>query len=228
MGDPWPHPAQSRVLSVAISPDGLRAATTCSDGMVRMWDTQTARPIEPPLNHANQVISTAFSPDGRWLATGCRDNTARSWEVATGRPVGRAMIHRESVDALTFSADGALLLTGSDDRTARFWDRATGRPVGPALRHPYFVQAVAFHPDGRTVRTACGAQVSEGVEIRSARVPIPKPGTREQVRAWCEAVTGLELDETDAVNVLDAKAWRDLRPLLPEQDPNTPADRASP
>jgi WD40 repeat protein len=219
----------SPVREVAFSPDGLRAAVTCANGTARIWDSTTGRPIGPPLRHSNnQVIGATFSPDGRWLATGCRGNMARIWDVATGRPAGRTMLHKDSVGALAFSADNALLLTASDDRTARFWDRATGRPVGPALLHPDWIYAVAFHLDGQTARTASGRAGADRVEIHSARVPTPKPGTREQVRAWCEAVTGLELDESDAVNVLDAQAWRDLRRQLPEPNPTAPALRASP
>jgi WD40 repeat protein len=214
-GQPLRH--RGRVLAVAFSSDGRRAAAACSDQTAWVWDLSTATPIGPPLPHGNQVVSVAFSPDGDWLATGCLDDTARIWEVASGRQAGRSMNQGEEASALAFSPDGTLLLTGSDDRTVRFWDRLTGRPIGPALQHSYSLFAVAFHPDGKSIRAASGGPETLEVEVRSAQVPVPKTGDREQVRTWCEVVTGLELDETEGVHILEYKAWRDRHQLLLEE-----------
>lgn len=205
LGQPLLH--QAPVLAVAFSPDGQRAATGCRDLTAWLWDLSTRKPIGSPLSHGNQVVKVVFSPDGKWLATGCMDDTARLWEATTGRPVGRPMNHGQEVSALVFSADSTLVVSGSDDRSVRFWDRTTGRPVGPALRHAYGIFDVAFAHDGQTVRSACASMAGE-IEVTSTRIPVPKPGNRENIRHWCEAVTGLELDETDALRILDAEEWR--------------------
>ena len=112
-------------------------------------------------------------------------------------PLLRSVVGIEgSIAAETFSPDGrTILLIGTD---------------GVARR---------FDPDGQTVRTASGRRETLDVEVRSARVPVPKEGDREQVRSWCEVVTGLQLDEADGVRVLDSEAWRDRRQRLPDRDP---------
>ncbi len=213
---------KDHVRALAFSPSGARAATVGRDRSARLWEVPSGRPAGPPLLHRNQVVSAAFSPDGNWLATGCMADTAHFWEVATGRAAGRPLAHGDEVTCLSFSADGTLLLTGSDDKTARFWDRVTCRPVGPPLRHAHGLLAVAFHPDGRTARTAAGRAETRDLEVRSTRVPVPKAGGREQVARWCEVVTGLELDETDTVRVLDPVTWQDRRQRLPASAPALP------
>jgi WD40 repeat protein len=212
LGEPVRHGGS--IAAVAVSPDGKTFATGCDDGILRFWDTATRQPSGPPLDLGSKFRSVAYSPDGKWLATGCMADTAHLWEVATGLPVGRPLSHGDEVTTLAFSADSTLLLTGSDDKTARFWDRLTCRPVGPPLRHAHGLIAVAFCGDGRTVRTAAGRSETRDLEVRSARVPVPKGGDRAQVARWCEIVTGLELDETDTVHVLDPAAWQDRRQSL--------------
>lgn len=212
LGEPLRH--RSAVLSVAFSDDGLLAATACRDSTAWVWDLRTARPSGAPLVHGNQVVSAAFSRDGKWLATGCMDDAARVWDLATHRQLGRSMNHGEEASALAFSPDGTLLVTGSDDRTVRFWDRVTGRPVGPGLPFHHGLFAVAFRPDGQTLRTASGQPETFEVEVHSVHVPVAETGSSGHLRTWCEAVTGLELDETEGVRVLDHQEWKERHQRL--------------
>jgi hypothetical protein len=46
------------------------------------------------------------------------------------------------------------------------------------------------------------------------KTPRPVQGTREHILLWCEARTGLTLDEHGDVRVLDAKTWHERRERL--------------
>jgi WD40 repeat protein len=102
-----------------------------------------------------------------------------------------------------------MVLTGSDDRNARLWEAATGRPLGAPYPHPAALHAVAFSPDGRTLLTGC----EDGL-ARFWEVPAPLEGEAERIAVWVRVLTGMELDDNDAVRVLDAAAWRRWRQRL--------------
>ena len=82
----------SSVLSVAISPDGLRVVSGSNDNTIRLWDAETGQPLGEPLRgHEGEVLSVAFSPDGSRVVSGSGDKTiqlrdARSGECSLARP----------------------------------------------------------------------------------------------------------------------------------------------
>jgi hypothetical protein len=58
---------ESPVISAAFSPDGTRVLTGSSDGMARLWDATTGKPVFPPIKHSEGRSSIAFSPDGKTI-----------------------------------------------------------------------------------------------------------------------------------------------------------------
>lgn len=95
-----------QLKGVALSPDGLLAATASSDGTVRLWDTATGTEHAAFRLHPESTSDVAFSPDGRTLA-------------CVGSHQGVAFIHlptRQEVLTLPLHDAGSFLQFSPDGR----------------------------------------------------------------------------------------------------------------
>jgi WD40 repeat protein len=146
------------VLSVAVSPDGERIASSSQDGIIKIWDAKTGQELRSVPAHDNQVRSIAFSPDGHWLASGSWDKTVKIWDSRTGALRCNLEGNKEVVWSVAFNPDGKLVASGGGlDRVAelKLWNAATGQEVRTLSGHTGQVRCIAFSSDGR--RLASGA-----------------------------------------------------------------------
>src|SRR5262249_42079233 len=103
--------------AAAFSPDGTFLLTADADsgaqpnGLARVWETATGKPISPLLVHEQDVVTAAFGPGGDRVVTGSADATARIWDVRTGKQLTPPMRHRTRVALCRFSPDGRRIVT---------------------------------------------------------------------------------------------------------------------
>jgi WD40 repeat protein len=147
-----------RINTAAFSPDGKRVATTTAEGITRIWDTTSGRPLTSRMRLGGSIVPV-FSPDGQKLVTAGYGSPARIWAVriwdtTTGRLLTKPMVHENNVVDASFSPDGRLLLTRS--RGAYLWDTATGERIAELLPE---AAAATFGPAGRQVATRSGEYV---------------------------------------------------------------------
>nr|WP_246060143.1 AAA family ATPase [Herbidospora galbida] len=112
--------------ALAVSPNGrtllVRGENDCScggqigptiDARVWLWDTETLKPINPPLSgHTGPTVAAAFSADGTMIATASKDRSVRIWDVKTHALIGVPITgYGSDVIAVSFSSDGRTLYT---------------------------------------------------------------------------------------------------------------------
>ncbi|MCI0358332.1 MAG: WD40 repeat domain-containing protein, partial [Planctomycetaceae bacterium] len=188
--------------AVALSSDGQMVATAGSK--IRLWSAKTGEQMPGTMDNEEAIDHLTFSPNGKWLLAVDRDRTARLWEVQTAQPVGPPLFHMARVHQAVFLGDGPLLVAGTGDG-AQIWDAATSTPIGPALKPAL---AVAASPDGRTVAASAGR------EFRLWQVPQPVADEPQRIRLAIEIDSGLSLDDSGDVKVLDIDAWNLRRQQL--------------
>jgi WD40 repeat protein len=155
-----------------FSPDSKTLATADHEGVLRIWDLQTA--LARIVVDAG-ITSLAFSPDGTLLAGGRWDQTVWLWDPHTGKQLatfsGSSLStltagRTDSIIDLAFSPDGTRLVAASlnserhgykqDQQfslgTALVWDAKTGNRLitfrGP--KETGWLQA-AFAADGELI-----------------------------------------------------------------------------
>jgi WD40 repeat protein/serine/threonine protein kinase len=200
------------VDAVAFSPDGSQFLTGSYDGTTQLWDAATFEPVGEPLIYQSEVKSAVFSPDGTRILIGYADGTIQLWDSATLKPIGTPLQHLKIVVSVAFSPDGSQILACSYEGAIRLWDTATLKPIGQPLKHNCGGPRASFSPDGSRILLS---DLLGRAQVWQAP-PDPLCGKREQIVCWIQVVTGMELDSTGGINVLDAAEWQQRRLRLQE------------
>lgn len=124
-----PIQTETRVKSMAFSPDGNRIAVLSGENIF-LHDLETFASDEPKEIYADlhgHIIKMIFSPDSKILVTTgfvelISNIRMKLWDVETGEEIRTLSGHTELIEALTFSHDGKILASGSFDGTVLLWD----------------------------------------------------------------------------------------------------------
>lgn len=153
-----PRPShRGGVTSLAIAPDGGRAATFETGPFFRVWDSASGRPLLHVSAHKYYVRSGTFSPNGLFLVTGGGEGILRCWDGKTGAE-GRTFTIESSdpaptnvqVMAVALSSDGERLVSVAAGGQLHVWDFATGKRLARrTLRGVGF--DTRFSPDLRSM-----------------------------------------------------------------------------
>jgi len=78
------------ISSLALSPDGrLLATTEFWHRVIRLWDLEEGKELQPLQGHETMVWQVAFSPDGELLGSVSSDQRVLLWQIQSRRPLKR-------------------------------------------------------------------------------------------------------------------------------------------
>ena len=103
----------SIVFGAVFSPDGKKAAISCSNGTIHIVVSESGKTLRV-LRHSGQIPSASFSPDGKRIVTGSSylDEVVRIWNVESGEELQKVDKHAgESIYAVAFSPDGKRIIS---------------------------------------------------------------------------------------------------------------------
>ena len=191
--------------------DGSRVVTNGTRSHVaHIWDVYSFRKIQTIFGRPTGYRVVAASADTQRMIASGPHKTVQIWDTATRQPIDSSWELPSPVNDLAFSPDGKRVVVACEDSTARVWDAETGKPIGPPFLHEGPVNSVAFDPHGTRVLTA-----SEDKTARVWRADFPTlHGPLEQILLWINTITGMEIDSTGMVRILDAASWRQRRDQL--------------
>ncbi len=157
---------QTEVLSAAVSPSAMLAATGGIDREVKLWNIKTQEHLRTFSGHIGAVYVVTFSHDDTLLVSGGGrnfeiqeedgflyfispegspiDQTAKVWEVGTGKEIA-TLEHPSLVREVTFSPDNTYLATTSENKVY-LWDTKTWQKN--VTLETVRVESFVFSPNG--------------------------------------------------------------------------------
>ena len=135
------------ISTIAVSSDSRLIASGDMDGVVRIWDSRSHKPIREAGKHNGYVNSVCFSPDSRWLVSASGDRTVRMWDCGTGLTIGSSFLGHTG-DVNSVCTDGQRIVSGSSDKTIRIWSCDTHELIGEPIDAGIYVYAVALSDKG--------------------------------------------------------------------------------
>lgn len=153
----WRGPSSS--YSLALSPDGKRAAATGWGGFVRIVEVESGRELARWDGHGTSGVGVDWSPDGRFLSTTGNDGRIVLWDAETRVELKVLADHEGQVLATAFSPDGRLLAGAGAGGDVCLWSVPEGACVATLVDAPGRVDYLLFSPDG----TRLAAGHSDGI-----------------------------------------------------------------
>lgn len=143
-------------MDAAWSPDGKELATLGSNGIVRVWSTETYRQVRSFRAEGSLAKALAYSPDGKYLAIGGHYRPLQILDAQTGEALARFVPGKASevLTALAWSPDGKTLCSGHENGEVVIWDARNGKALHVLSEHSNHIRSVVYSPDGSFVASA--------------------------------------------------------------------------
>lgn len=109
------------ILDITVNATGSLAACAGSDGMARIFCTETGQVLQTLMGHEDEISRVVFNPKGDLLLTTSADNSTRIWHTKSGKCLQVLQGHSGEVFSCAFNYDSTIILTGSKDNTCRVW-----------------------------------------------------------------------------------------------------------
>lgn len=147
--------------------DGTLIASCASDGLIRIWDTDTGQCLRTLVHEDNPpVVAVKFSPNGKYVLAWSLDDCIRLWDYVAGRCLKtyQGHVNRKFSTVGGFGVYGlpgappeAFAVSGSEDGAVLCWDVVDKKILQRIEGHADVVLgADACSFKGRRLIVSCG------------------------------------------------------------------------
>lgn len=140
----------NKVISQILSPDGKKIVSA-SEGILKIWDTETGQCIHTLDGHQESVKSVAYSQDSKHIISTSFNNNIKIWDTKKGKCISN-LSYSKDVNSAVFSPNGRSVLCSADDGFL-IWDfpplqqlidetreRFKNRKLTPEERRKYYLE----------------------------------------------------------------------------------------
>ncbi len=176
------------VESVVWNPAQHRMISGCSDGIVRLWATDTGECLRGFTNKSgsgNNTPCLAWSEDRKRVLAGSFDNQIRLWDLETGLCLHVLEGHTNCPMSLAWNADETQVISGALDQTLRLWEVQTERCLRVFEGHTDYIYCVSMN-NKRRVLSASADKTIRLWDLESGRCLRVLEGHKQEVHsvAW--------------------------------------------
>jgi WD40 repeat protein len=108
--------------TMALSTNGMFAATGGRDRYIRVWDTKTQKMVKIFHTRAGVISLLRFSPDSQILASYTLAGRLQFWDMGTDKLL-QEIKHHDSATVLKFTPDQLYFLVGNANSTITVYER---------------------------------------------------------------------------------------------------------
>jgi len=163
----------TRINSLAYSPDGELIAFGASDNTIWIMDTDSGEIVSRLGGHEGDTLVVIFSHDSHYLVSGSTDSTVQVWQISDS-PVSEkeffylfSIQFQDWINDLSISPDGKYIAISSFGSEITFWELQTGKNVNIPLGQRWFQPlSIAFSPQTSGTELAIGSSRG-GIELWS-------------------------------------------------------------
>lgn len=195
--------------AMAITSDNRTLITGGPEENIQLWDLESGKRLNS-FSVGTEVTTLAVrnlrhEPHTFRLLVGgsVGEIQAFDYDGDSLKPVGPPMNQMERINAAVFARNGVLIVSCSDDYSARIWHES-GSPIGPLLRHDKRVSAIDTNDRKGLIATG-----SYDKTAKIWHLPSPMNGEIDWIRLYATSFTGMDIDASGMIRVLDAREWCD-------------------
>ncbi|MFP4024754.1 MAG: eIF2A-related protein [Thiohalospira sp.] len=173
--------SESKINSLAISPDSKKVAVGTQDGKVTIFNIQNANDTEIIISELKSAVTAVkYNKTGKWLVAGNTKGDIVVWDTNTYMQIDNLEGHKSRIYDIDFNPENNMMATSSLDGTVRIWDcmNLNNQPI--ELRdHESWVLSIAFSPDGNNLVTSSNQK--ERLLIWPAKADLIAPEVKNSI-----------------------------------------------
>ncbi|CAL7938669.1 unnamed protein product [Xylocopa violacea] len=173
------------VVSVAVSSDGSKCASSSLDSSLKLWDIETGEKISSIEVGPVDIWTVVFSPDDKFIVSGSHSGKIHLYGTESGK-------QEQTLDTTTgkftlsiaYSPDGKYIASGAIDGIINIFDVAYGKVLRTLGGHAMSIRSLCFSPDSQLLLTASDDGNMKLYDVNDAKLA----GTTSGHASWVLAV----------------------------------------